>query len=262
MITWIIEKNIFDEECIGKMVQYLQDNNTPYHIVSIVPFTHEIDGGLPEIKTKWCVFYTSIGTQKIVLENNLTPGIWTNDNFTEINTITKLQPFALNQDVSFMKLCDVSGFLDKNDLSYIFIKPNTDTKEFAGQVVCTSNFDEWYSEMMSTGYLQTDDFIVMVGATHNILKEYRVVVVDGNVCGCSVYKQNGKYHVVASENPLVISFAEHCAALYSPADVFVMDIADTHKGFKVIEYNTFNHAGLYKCHIPTIMKSINDFLEK
>lgn len=44
-------------------------------------------------------------------------------------------------------------------------------------------------------------------------------------------------------------------------DVYVMDIGETINGYQVIEYNTFNSAGLYMCNVGNIINSINRFIK-
>lgn len=65
-------------------------------------------------------------------------------------------------------------------------------------------------------------------------------------------------------NPEVIEFAERCAEIHSPAPVFVMDIGyhqnNGEECFRVIEYNTFNSAGLYDCGVGNIIDSIRDMV--
>jgi hypothetical protein len=87
-------------------------------------------------------------------------------------------------------------------------------------------------------------------------------MVGGKVCECSIYKQ---FQIVKSErqmNTSVCEFAEACANIHTPADVFVMDVVDTENGLKIIEYNTFNSAGLYACDVSNIINTINNFLQE
>ena len=260
-VTWVVEKNVFSEVCFDNMIRHFKDNSIPYHVVKVVPFIHEIDGKVPEIDGK-CVVYGSIGTQKLAIKHGWTPGVWTNDQFSEKVITRKLGTSALNHRSDYIKLSEVPAWLGGNDVDEFFIKPNTDTKEFAGEVQHRDSFMFWYKNMMDIGYLETNDFEVMVSNPKKMGMEWRLVMVNGKVCECSIYKQ---YQIVKSErqmNPDVCRFAELCADVHSPADVFVMDIADTENGLKVIEYNTFNSAGLYACDVSNIIDTINKFLQE
>ena len=53
-------------------------------------------------------------------------------------------------------------------------------------------------------------------------------------------------------------FASKMINRWSPADAFVVDIADTAEGPKVIEINTINFAGFYKADVQKIIVAIED----
>ena len=260
MVTWIIEKNVFSEVCFDKMVEHCKENDIPYHIVSVIPFIHEIEGNVPDVQGK-CVVYGSIGTQKLAVDHGWSPGVWTNDQFNEKVILNKLGHLSLNYSSDFVLLSEVPAWLGGNDVDEFFIKPNTDTKEFAGEVISKDKFMDWYQNMMDIGYLETDDFEIMLSNPRKLGMEWRLVIVDGKVCECSIYKQ---YQIVKAErqmNPEVIEFAEKCAKIHNPTDVFVLDVVQTEDGLKVIEYNTFNSAGLYACDVTNIIDTINNFVE-
>jgi hypothetical protein len=263
-VTWILERNVFSEECFDQMIKHFKQNDIPYHIVTVIPFEHTIEGKVPHVNGP-VVVYGSIGTQKLAIQHGWFPGVWTNDGFNEKVVIHKLARQALNYGAGYCKLSEVPDYLTLISASpefKFFIKPNTDTKEFAGTTITLDNFASWYQNMLNIGYLETDDFEVMIALPRHIGMEFRLVMIDGKVCECSIYRQ---YQIIKSErfeDKELFRYAEAMAKLHSPADVFVMDIANTAEGFKVVEYNTFNSAGLYKCHVGNIIDSINKHVEK
>ena len=261
MVTWVVERNIFEENCFDRMIKHFEDNGIPYHIVTVLPFVHTIEGKVPEVEGP-CVIYGSIGTQKLAVDHGWSPGVWTNEEFNEKVVIDRLGYRALNKGSLFMKLSEVPEYIDNHHDEPFFIKPNTDTKEFAGEVISTHRFLKWYQNMIDIGYLETTDFEVMLSPIQKINMEWRLVVINGKVCECSIYKQ---YQIVKSErfmHPDVINFVEDCVKIHNPADVFVIDVALTDYKYKIIEYNTFNSAGLYDCDVGNIIDGINDFLQE
>jgi len=261
MIKWIIERNIFSEKCFDLMIKHFIDNGIPYEIVTVIPFSHELDGRVPVVDDK-CVIYGSIGTQLLAIKYGWKPGVWTNDQFNENIVTEMLGDLSLNNNSAYVKLSEVPIWLGGNDVDEFFIKPNTDTKEFAGEIQHRDSFMIWYNNMMDIGYLDNDDFDVMISLPKKLGMEWRLVIIDGKVCECSIYKQ---YQIVKPErqmNQEVIAFAENCTEIHNPADVFVMDITQTDDGLKVIEYNTFNSAGLYACDVGNIIDGINKFLQE
>jgi hypothetical protein len=59
----------------------------------------------------------------------------------------------------------------------------------------------------------------------------------------------------------VIDFAEEQAKVYSPADVFVMDVCKSGDGLYVIEIGCFNSAGFYASDLEAIMCQVSEHVE-
>lgn len=262
-VTWVIERDVFSEECFDEMVIHFKQKFIPYHIVRIIPFVHEIEGKVPQIEGP-CVVYGSIGSQKLAKAHGWTPGVWTNDQFNETVLTEKLGGYALNYYGS--RKVKFKNVLKEISLPVFFIKPDTDTKEFAGMVIEREEFDNWYQKMYTMGYLGKEDDImeldVVVSPPRDIGCEWRLVIIEGKVSEYSIYRQYQKVMPQHYAPPEVIRFAERMAEKHSPADVFVMDVCETIGGFKVVEYNTFNSSGLYKCYIPKLIDDVNNFVEK
>ncbi len=45
--------------------------------------------------------------------------------------------------------------------------------------------------------------------------------------------------------------------LYQPLDLFVMDLAETDSGIKIVEYNCWNASGVYKCNLRDLLFRVN-----
>jgi hypothetical protein len=258
-ITWVLEKDVFSERCFGEMISHFKTKNIPHHVVRVVPFIHEIEGRVPEIQNQ-IVVYGSIGSQKIALHNNWLPGIWTGAELDEVELRDRLGNDYLNSDAVVLQLKDIS----LNFTGDVFMKPNGDTKEFAGCVQHTKDITEWVSKLEKMGYAENlPELDVVVSTPKRIGCEWRIVVVDKKISSYSCYKQ---YGIVKPERWMpneVFSFVDEIIAKYSPFDVFVLDVCQLETGeFKVIEYNTFNSAGLYECDVSKIIDDINEFLER
>ncbi|ABC31369.1 hypothetical protein HCH_04670 [Hahella chejuensis KCTC 2396] len=57
----------------------------------------------------------------------------------------------------------------------------------------------------------------------------------------------------------VIKFTEKMAARWSPAPVFVMDVAACAGALYVLEINGFNSSGFYACDIETIVREVSAY---
>jgi hypothetical protein len=256
-VTWILESNVFAEVCFDEMVNHFKVRGIPYHVVRIIPFLHEIDGPTPYV-TGPVVVYGSIGTQKLAEANGWRPGVFAIP--TEAETQAALGDLYLNADLVRMNISQVSEYLRTSQDNTVFIKPDTDTKEFAGQVIDRETFDEWYDGMVDSGYLTGNDFPVVLSTPKKLGCEWRVVVVNGEISSSSLYRQYGivkpERHIIPEVEAIVMAAHER----FQPADVYVIDIAQLGDEFKVIEYNTFNSAGLYACSVIDIIDDINDFI--
>lgn len=256
--TWILESNVFAEVCFDEMLAHLKENGFPHHVVRIIPFVHEIEGKTPQIEGP-CVVYGSIGVQKLAAKHGWTPGVFPIP--TEVEAQEALGDLYLNGDAVRMKMSEVSAYL-AGRTGTIFIKPDTDTKEFAGSVFATEAFDQWYAGMLDSGYLDGNDFPVVVSAPKKLGCEWRVVVVDGKIVTSSLYRQ---YQMVKAERniiPEVEAIVMEAHARFVPADAYVIDIAQVGDEYKVIEYNTLNSAGLYDCDARAVIDAVSAFVEK
>lgn len=88
------------------------------------------------------------------------------------------------------------------------------------------------------------------------------MVVDGEIAAGSMYRNYRRLWMRRG----IPEEAAHTARLaiekYRPTPVFVIDVAETDDGFKIVEYGTFNSAGLYACDVAAVIDAINDFVEK
>ena len=257
MVTWIIEQNVFNEVCFEKMVSFLKERSIAHHLVKIIPFVHEIEGKIPTVSGP-VVVYGSIGSQKLSQKMNWTPGVFSGK-FAESDYVEILGKLCVNPDV---KIIPLSKVVEQIDMDEFFIKPNTDTKEFAGQILEKKEFEVWYNKMVSIGYLDNNDFDVVVAPLVEIKKENRLVVVDGQVVAGSMYRLNDRTNQAEIDYLSFQSFVTDVEKIFKPSDVYVMDVGLTEDGWKIIEYNTFNSAGFYMCNVTSIMESINSYIEK
>ena len=278
---WVLETKVFAEVCFDAMVAHLTASGIEHHLVRVLPMTSDGGRKAPEIEGKTpvipagapVVVYGSVGVQALARQHGWTPGVWTDhENFNYETFRDKLGDLLLNADMHRMPLSAAGAYFAGLDpLDKRFIKPNLDTKEFAGQVITAADFDVWLAGMIDTGYLTKDsDFDVVIAAPKDLGVEWRAVVVDGKVSSCCIYRQwqrvMPELHILPEVEDLILQ----AHAKFAPGDVYVIDIAQEYRVidgqrdyvFKIIEYNTFNSAGLYACDVIRIIDDINAFLER
>jgi len=251
---WIVQENLYKEDAFADLIRALELSGTDYGIVKVIPFSHEVT---PEPTTKdrimvngstaltfigqdkgWCVFY--------------------NDNFNHRVWVQFMKDDLLNADAI------VGGFGEVNPVwDEFFIRPAEDRKVFAGQIIHKDEFDTWRINTENAhkdGYTTlTPDTDVVVSPLKNIHSEWRFFVVDGKIVTGSLYKRYG----VLYQQPLlhddeVLPYAQKMVDKWQPDRAFVIDVASTDEGYKVIEYNCMNSCGFYKSDVGKIVNAIEE----
>lgn len=264
--TWVLETNVFSEKCFDEMIAHFKATGVPYETVRIIPFIHEIDGKKPVIEPGGNVIaYGSLGIQKLCNREGWAPGVWYDPETFNYQAYTDaLGDLLLNHDMKRMALSMLPNYVEDQPARPFFIKPNGDTKEFAGTILAPAEAEDWIKQMRDSGYIDEADFDVIVAPVKTLGCEWRAVVVDGEIASCSLYRQ---WNTVRAERhiiPEVEMVIREAHLLHAPADVYVIDVAqvdvDGDWQYKVIEYNTFNSAGLYDCDVAAIFDSINEMV--
>lgn len=251
---WVVQENLYNEAAFEDLIRALEATGTDYEIVKVIPFSHEV---VPEPTSKdrimvsgstaltfigqekgWCVFY--------------------NDNFNHNIWVEKMGNELLNAEAIVAQFGGIHPPWDT-----FFIRPAEDRKIFAGQIVNKEEFDTWVTNTLNAhkdGYTTlTPDTEVVVSPVKEIHSEWRFFIVDGKIITGSLYKRYG----VLYQQPLihddeVLPYTQKMVDKWQPDRAFVIDIALTGEGYKVIEYNCMNSCGFYKCNVGKIVDAINN----
>jgi hypothetical protein len=251
---WVVQENLYKEDAFADLIRALEISDTSYQIVKVIPFSHEVT---PEPVSKdrimvsgstaltfigqekrWCVFY--------------------NDNFNYNVWKKFMGDNLLNADAL------VGGFGKLNPTwEEFFIRPAEDRKIFAGQIVCKEEFNNWKTKTEQAhkdGYTTlTPDTEVVISPIKEIHSEWRFFVVDGKIVTGSLYKRYGMlYQEALLYDDEVLPYAQEMVDMWQPDRAFVIDVALTDEGYKVIEYNCMNSCGFYKSDVGKIVNAINE----
>lgn len=99
---------------------------------------------------------------------------------------------------------------------------------------------------------------IQVSQPYDLIKEARVWIVGNKVITSSYYKFHGEVEFEENVAPDGLNFAQQMAELYTVADAYVMDIALTHAGWKIMEVNCINSAGFYKGNVKDIILALEE----
>jgi hypothetical protein len=104
---------------------------------------------------------------------------------------------------------------------------------------------------------------IMVCTAKEIWSETRTWVVDGRVVTASGYKVGTikRYTSPHQVDERITAFAQACANRWRPNPAFVLDVADTPAGLKIVEINNLNAAGLYRGDMQKLVVALADLAE-
>jgi len=166
----------------------------------------------------------------------------------------------LNGESITARICDPINVINMSD--HLFVRPVDDSKAFAGTVMSKYDFFDWVQSMSA---IEEEEFQplhkntkIAIANWKHISAEYRLFVVRGKVVTASLYKQGNVVRSSEIVDRDVLVFAAHMIHAWQPAPAFVIDIADTDNGFKVIEINNINSAGFYAADCQKIVAALED----
>ena len=254
-MKWIIQNNIYNEDGFSRLINALKSCNSTYSIHKIIPFSHSLSPDASDSPDGKIVIMGSSTLSNISKQRGWLPGTFLNRNFSFSVQKCFWGEDMLNYDAQECKLSYVP-FQDKP----FFIRPVDDGKSFAGEVMDWGSFIEWSFNVFKLDARDsptvTADTVVMVCSKKEIYSEVRCWVINSKVVTSSEYKTGTRVIVKENTTKDVIEFAESLARKWSPHKAFVMDIARTPKGLKIIEVNNLNSSGFYAANVEKLVLAI------
>ncbi len=255
---WVLQDNIFQEYGYDELLRVLERYEIPYTEVKVIPFIHKL---IPDIDFDEPVFVCgSTAMTKVAQRKGWKPGSFYNENFTyEAWSKGFGLDVILNPDAVVSRFDEIDIPMDE-----FFIRPCEDTKSFSGEVMNIADFKDWQSKVVGINEDLAPlkpETMVMVSSVKEIYQEFRFFVVDTRIITGSRYKVGDQVHYTSDIDQDVTWFAEMLANHWQPTRAYVMDIARTPDGLKLIEINNINSAGFYDCDIGKIVEAIEGMRE-
>lgn len=259
---WMIQKNIYTDD-LDDIVKYLGELDLPYELIDVIPFETDLPPYPPYLGP--VVAYGSTTLMRLA-PKEWVPGIWYNEKTFRPSVWSHfLGKHYLNENAIIMPLHEV---LDTWAYPKQFIRPDSDFKLFSGEVFMNGDFHDWYKKVESliesgTYVNLTLDTPVSVAEYIFIEAEWRFFIAEKTVIAASQYREKGKL-----KKSHIIDFGAYDLADEIATDewqldsAYVVDVAKTAKGYKVIEFNNFNSSGFYKCYIKDILWGASMLAEK
>lgn len=269
-MLWILQSNLYKERGYNTLVEALERFNLEYQVVKPLPFTFQLttdDADLnnsnvdistlpePNIDTnKPIIVMGSYTLARIAKQRGWAPGAFLNNLSYDIWSKTWDSRYLLNPNAH---ICAVRDAVI-NDQS--FIRPVEDSKVFAGKVFGKEEFNTWKATVisMTDADMMNGDTQIIISDPVEIYTETRFFVVDGKIITSSGYKRGGHITYDDKVDRSIQKFADNRICEWEPDRAFVIDIAETEMGCKIVEVNNFNSAGFYACDTQKIVMAVEE----
>lgn len=251
-MKWIIQDNLYNESGYVRLIEALDRFNQDYTAVKVVPFAHEL---IPDINFNVSEKIIVMGSDSLIKaaqRKEWWPGAFTNDNFSYDVWVGVHGNEMLNHDAIVINFGDV-----RPPTSAFFIRPLDDFKIFAGSVITPENFLSWQEKAVAYGDTLNADTKVVVSSIKDIQQEYRFFIIDGQIATCSSYKVGTRVTTSIDVDRDVQWYVAGIIQTWEPDYAYVIDIARTPNGFKIIEYNCINASGFYAADCQNIVVSLS-----
>lgn len=258
---WILQNNLFNEDAYGVLLETLERFGIPHSVHKVVPFVGELHPE-PELDTTNVICMGSYSMRHAAKKNDWYPGVFDLEPFDFTVQLAHWGEHMLNHGAV------VCRFEDANfDDELMFIRPILDSKSFAGRVFDRDEFYTWKRKVCvleeDYGDSLTKNTMIQLCKPKKIYSEHRFWVVKGKIVTSSTYKLgNAVIYQSLPEDSMFQKFAEERIAEWQPHEAFVIDIADTSEGLKVVEINTINSCGFYACDMQKLVMAFETNFSK
>lgn len=273
-MKWILQNNLHSEYGYNNFIKSLNKKNADILYVKPIPFTDIIlpenfdsnhfngfitkEQSLSFNNNESIIVFGSNILSRIAKKNNWYPGTFLNDNFSYQNWLTGFgKENLLNDEVIITKIINCP-ILEKDTI--YFSRPTEDNKAFSGITMTGESLNLWFKDI---SHIEEESYLplhknteIIISKYKKIISECRFFIVDGKVITGSMYKYGNNVIHDANFEVEFLNFSQQMVDKWQPAKAFVLDIAKTEDGFKVIEVNNFNSSGFYKSDTDLIVASL------
>ena len=259
---WIIQESLYEEEGAEKLLRTLVRFSIPHSMVAV-----GADGKLypePDIMPGQAVMICgTYALARVSQERGWKPGTFMNRNHEHTAWVEHWGELMLNASAVTCSMRNVEP-----DFSPVFIRPAEDNKFFSGMVLNRNKFLAWKAALASgtespvtCSSRMNSDIQVTFGPVVTVYRECRFFIVGGRSVASSVYKVAGRIAPSADVEPAFTDFARHCISVWQPADAFVLDVALTPAGYRIVEVNCINMSGFYEADVQSVVMEIEALCE-
>ncbi|NQX91163.1 MAG: ATP-grasp domain-containing protein, partial [Flavobacteriales bacterium] len=142
--------------------------------------------------------------------------------------------------------------------SHLFIKPTRDAKVFTGKVFTEDEWIEFSQDLIKNPEHKWVDENTQIVSSESvdIIKEARFWIIEGKVISSSYYRFHGDLPFEDSVSEEALQYVRNITQQYQVGEAYVLDVALTWDGWRVVEANCINCAGFYNAEIGKIFEAI------
>lgn len=243
---WLIQKNIIQNQ--EEYIKALKELNIPFTLINTKKkFIKKLN---PKEN------YWAFGSVGLILK------LYKSDLFSksvdyhpiqfQFSTMLKYyKEKTLNYDAKILPLKDIN--IEKEPM---FIKPNKGLKIFNGKIMLPNYFKEFKKNIINNKMNFDVNELMVISSKKFVNKEYRLFIVNNEIVSACQTMQYSYLNLNKFVPEEIFNFAKELIEIWTPSNNFVLDIASTPKGLKVVEINCINSSGPYLCDIKKIIKAI------
>ena len=253
-MKWLVQEFLNSAENSIRIASALEKLSTDYLLVKInknetlsvidkvnkVPLDNSANLIQEFISNEDIMTYGSKAFDVITRNMNLNPGSFMNKNFEFDVFRDVLGEELLNHDFVIGELSDLKPIADE-----FFIRPTGNTKLIPGMIVRKDEFLSWKEREVKKSDSLYIGQPLMISPLQIIEAEYRFFVVNQVIVAGSSYMVDNVIDIFKKPSSEILNYTKEMINRFPLSKAFVIDIAETKSGLKVIEYNNINTSGLY-----------------
>jgi len=260
---WVVDKYIFENDRIP--VEVFDELGIEFFEYDYIPFLIQ-DAKIPFSSSEPVITYTTINS---VSKMRKFFGCYYDNLRYNCNVYMSLlgvdDRMFLNHDHIYCTLADLlkdgEYYFRLMGMDTLFFRPNKGNKEFTGNVWSMSELPRELDATIKM-YGISLDTMIMVSTPKRILDEARFVIGNREILASSRYQVEGMHKEDLKVNPKSVEFVEEIleTAEWVPDDIFVIDVATTAEGPKIIELNSFSCSGWYAMDPKELIRKVSDLV--
>ena len=249
---YVVQENVFNEANYDNLVLALDKLSLPYEIVKVKAFLKTF-----RVKTKRKdVFpFGSLKMARLSAKRGWQPGSQMNANHDYLVYRDHYKENLLNYDSRIQKFGD--DFFSKE---IFFARPTQDTKVFTGKVFDMEQWRDFVAYSLTNGHttLLNIDTEIQICSVKKIQQEIRFWIVKGEIVTASQYRLGNRLVLNENIDQAAYEYCKKMVDIFQLNDAFVMDLALTENGYKIVECGCINCAGFYKADMQKLLMKLED----